>query len=156
MSAGLFQSDVPDILRQVTDLVYSFAFLWTVYVYILSGGSIFDVARIATCLIFFFCLVVLSSGLLGFPNWQSPFLGGHFTLADTGFGGMRTGWSIGISLFLPFALMTAASFGRRRRFFFGNTNARCNLNTGRFSDSSRRTYRSGGVSRDHRLLVCFG
>ncbi len=112
MMFGLYQSEVKEIVSRIIDLVHSFVFLWTIYIYVMNDGDIEKVFWIGSTLILGFCLLVLSAGVIGFPDWPSPFLGRPFTLADTGFGGMRTGWSIGIALLLPTALMLADYLGR--------------------------------------------
>lgn len=115
MTVGFFQSDFEIIIIQTSNIVMGFVMLWTTYYYSKFGGNIIKVFSIAFTILLPFCALVISARFLGFPNWESPFLGFPFTLADTGFGGVRTGWSLGVTLFLPFVLMYAEITGLKHK-----------------------------------------
>ena len=112
MSTGFLQSDVGVVASRFYDVALAFLFIWTMYIYVLNGGSAIRVLGLASVVILPFCALVVSAGLLGIPNWPAPFLGSGFTIADTGLGGVRTGWSFGVSLFLPICLVTSEQIGR--------------------------------------------
>lgn len=105
MSLAVFQSEIAVAAARLTDVAIGFAFLWTVYLYVSNGGNAVRLLGVGSSLILPFCLLVVSSGLIGIPNWPSPFLGSGFSLADSGFGGTRTGWAAAVSMYLPMCLM---------------------------------------------------
>lgn len=113
MSTGFVQSDVQAVASVFYDVALAFLFMWTAYLYVLNGGNALGMLRLASIVILPFCALVVLAGVLGFPAWQSPFLGYPYTIADSGLGGVRTGWSVGVSLFVPVCLLTAEYIGRR-------------------------------------------
>lgn len=116
MTTGFLQSDVQTVASVISDVALAFVFMWTVYLYVRNGGSAIGVLRLASIVILPLCALVVSAGVLGVPAWESPFLGYPYTIADSGLGGVRTGWSVGVSLFLPICLFTADQLGRTSPF----------------------------------------
>lgn len=110
MTSGFFQSDFDDIYKRFFDIILGFIFMWSVYWYVICHGDILRVFVFSNLIIMIFSVLVVMSGVFHFPNWKSPFLA-QFLLSDTGFGGLRTGWSLGLSFFLPTSLMISSLLG---------------------------------------------
>jgi O-antigen ligase len=65
-------------------------------------------------------LLAVTSTLLGFPNWRAPVEFHQVTLATSGFGSLRTGWSDGIALFVPLLALVILD-SKKWKFIVGLT-----------------------------------
>ena len=116
-SGGFFQAELGAALSRCFDFLLGFVFLWSFYNFARAGGDYVRVFGRAAMMIVGFSSITLFSGIFGVPDWHSPFrdsISVSLPLASTGFGGGRTGWSNGISLFLPLALGFIMLRPRRR------------------------------------------
>lgn len=117
MSPGLFQSGPAELVRRILDVLYGFIFLWSFYLYVRCRGDVYRVFFYASLIISFFSSIVVMSKFFPIINYGSPYLKG-FYLSDTGFGGLRTGWSVGVSFFIPFCLMISFINGNKNSIKF--------------------------------------
>lgn len=113
MAPGLFQSDGAAVATFAVDLVTCFAMLWTGYFVARDKVGADKIMSAAVVVISGFCLVVVAANFVAAFQWASPFFDRHTTVREVGFGGLRTGWSFGIALYLPFGLMMAENVRRR-------------------------------------------
>lgn len=99
----------------ILDLLYGFVFMWTFYNFIRLGGRPWSVFGPALGAMTVFSALVAGAAVVGVPDWPSPF-GRRLSLANAGFGGLRTGWSNGVALYVPLALaLSGIAVERYRR-----------------------------------------
>lgn len=113
-SPGWFSGSISANLSFLADLTISFGFLWVFYVFAKNGGNpwaVFLRASIGICL---FSLIVVVASYFSVAVFQSPY-GSRFNLANSGFGGLRTGWSNGIALYIPVLLAALIKFSHQGR-----------------------------------------
>ena len=112
---GFYSADIGSALSVIKDFSLCFIMLWTFYIassFDLPYEKIFFIAALVVAI---HCVLVDSSYFFGFPNWRGP---SHFVapqLSVSGFGALRTGWSNGVSLFVPF--LCGAFFFKRTKTF---------------------------------------
>lgn len=98
----------------ILDLLYGFVFLWTFYNFVRLGGRPWSVFGPALGAMAVFSVLVAGAAFVGVPDWPSPF-GRRLSLANAGFGGLRTGWSNGVALYVPLALALSGIAADRYR-----------------------------------------
>lgn len=96
------------------DFVSSYLFLWIGYILANNNTqAIIKIIRYSTILLLSFCFVHIEESNFGLFGIQPPLESGSYdNFQDTGFNLSRTGWSNGISLFVPMIF-----FVFRNRFF---------------------------------------
>jgi len=117
VSCGGFYYSVNMItaLDVIKDFSLCFIMLWSFYMacsFDLSYERLFFVAALIVAA---HCALVDCSYFFGFPSWSGP---SHFVaskLSISGFGALRTGWSNGVSLFVPF--LCGVFFLKRTKVF---------------------------------------
>lgn len=109
MVFGFFQSGLEATIATIVDVIYPFALVWTVFVYQRLGGDLARVLTTAAIIFVPFCVLIVSAGLFGVPNWSISFSGVNVSVVTSGFTDKRTGWSNGTALFVPILLMRFAS-----------------------------------------------
>lgn len=114
MIFALMQSSVESVIKYVLDVLTCFIMLRVYQIVAQQGYNVYRIFFHSTVLLSLFCIVVIFSGILPGLRWPFPFLDGGLTVADVGFGGARTGWSLGIALYLPFGLMAATLMWEKR------------------------------------------
>lgn len=112
---GLVQAEFSSAATRLVDFVLSFGFFWCFYNYVREGGNWQVVFKGAALIVAAFATVTLTSAFLGAPNWTAPFGPTRLPLFITGFGAKRTGWSIGIGMFVPIAFLFASRHGSLSR-----------------------------------------
>ncbi len=116
---GLFQAATAGhAFGRVLDTVLGFTFMWALYNYVRRGGDAKRVFIGAALIISALSILTILNLTAGFPTWRAPFGAGRLPLHITGFGAGRTGWSNGIALNLPTAVLFL-SRARMRRFPVG-------------------------------------
>lgn len=109
----VLKSELDSSFRRYLDVTFGYVMLWNVYFFVKMGGDIRRVLQIASIVLLPFCGITLIHTLFGFPNWDNPYIISGDASLSKGFGGERTGWSNGIALFLPCALLIAGFFERQ-------------------------------------------
>ena len=102
---GLAQArDVSSMTAFVVDILSGAVFLWCLFYLRQQGVDLLLIFRRSVIIIT--CLSVVNK-LTGFPDWHAPAdtMGVYEPLIQTGFGVSRTGWSNGLALYLPVALL---------------------------------------------------
>lgn len=111
-----FQSEPSVYLPRCLDILYGYVMLWSVYSFVRIGGDIRLVLSAASLLLLPFCGLTITYALFGFPDWGNPYIPYLDSSLGSGFGGGRTGWSNGIALFLPIALLSTGFNERPTRY----------------------------------------
>ncbi|MGD0229333.1 MAG: O-antigen ligase family protein [Syntrophorhabdales bacterium] len=110
---GIVQSDVSLSFQRIKDVLLCFIMLWTAFMYSRMGGDVSKVFFAAALIIAAHCFLVVSSKVIGFPDWRGPQEFSAFPLWVSGFTGLRTGWSNGTALFVP--ILGAIAFEPNKR-----------------------------------------
>lgn len=106
--SAFIQSEPEVSLRRCMDIFSGYVMLWSIYLFIRMGGDIRKVLSGAGLLLLPFCALTITYTLFGFPDWSNPYSPYSVSRLGVGFGGERTGWSSGIALFFPIALLATA------------------------------------------------
>jgi hypothetical protein len=118
---GIYQAEAAESARTLLDFTMCFAMLWTVYFGAGSGWSMPRALFWSALMLAGICSLVVSNALIGWPDWRPPAEFDTHLLSTAGFGARRTGWSNGISLFLPllFIPLVDPAFRPTRRVLVG-------------------------------------
>lgn len=92
-------------LYRMTDLAYAAIAFTSFFILAKSGYDITKLMKLATVIIALFCLISLLGALSPAYAWRQPAMIGPFDVTQAGFGGLRTGWSNGTALYVPFAFL---------------------------------------------------
>jgi|GEM_PF-2373713 len=112
IAGGLIQSDTAYTIIAVKDYLLVFSALW---IFFLIGRMRINaelIFVIASSIVAFACLIVAIGKYAGGPDFAPPPQLKAEHLWTSGFGGLRTGWSNGVALYVAPLLL---AFGRRNR-----------------------------------------
>lgn len=116
---GFLQAELSVTILRFKDYLLAFIMMWTFFNLYKSGFDCNKILLWASLGLGLFCMLVVTSKYLGVPSWSGPreFIAPN--LWTSGFGGSRTGWSAGLSLFSLVLLSNAIIFWSRRKYLIG-------------------------------------
>jgi hypothetical protein len=101
---------IGEAISFIENLVQSFLFLWTLYIFYTRGGNVVRVFRNAAVMIVLLSIPPITNWFFGVPEWSQ----GEQPLWSTGFTDKRSGWTQGLAFYLP-VVVAIPFFGSKRK-----------------------------------------
>lgn len=108
-SIGFVQSASAEIFRTFIDFALAFIMLWSFYIFSNRLQYAITSLMVGCLIIAMLCSLVVVSQVSGFPDWRAPAVFDSYHIRAAGFGAKRTGWSNGVSLFVPICFVFLSS-----------------------------------------------
>lgn len=100
---AVFLSELSIGLSRIVDLLYAATAFSSFFFLTRAGYDVEKILKISAFIISGFAAYSLV-GMFGSLSWRQPADLGFFDVSTAGFGGLRTGWSNGLSLYIAFSL----------------------------------------------------
>jgi hypothetical protein len=110
---GAYQSPPDRALGRILDLLLCFSFLWTCFLLVRNFRESSLIFVYPVFVLVPLGLLVVLSRSIPVLDWSNPFIN-SLRLSQTGFGGLSTGWSIGLAMIFPAAIYTLEKAFPRR------------------------------------------
>jgi O-antigen ligase len=110
---GFLQAGSEDILVRVLDITFAAAFFWVIYNAVALGMDIPRIAMASAGVVALFNIPVILPMMDLMPLYMSQ-IDPRWSIVYTGLGGAATGWSTGLSLYVPFLMYGAVQYADRR------------------------------------------
>jgi O-antigen ligase len=110
---GFLQAGSEDILVRVLDITFAAAFFWVIYNAVALGMDIPRIAMASAGVVALFNIPIILPMMDLLPLYMSQ-IDPRWSIVYTGLSGASTGWSTGISLYVPFLIYGATQYAHRR------------------------------------------
>jgi O-antigen ligase len=110
---GFLQAGSEDILIRILDITFAATFFWVTYNAVALGMNIPRIAMISAGVVALFNIPVILPMMDLMPLYMSQ-IDPRWSIVYTGLSGAATGWSTGLSLYVPFLMYGAVQYADRR------------------------------------------